>query len=88
MFIILMYDANEKRVSKYLKLMRQYLTHIQYSVFEGEITKGKLKELRYKIDKILKKDEDSVIIYTFENTKYTERINIGLKKSSNSDIFV
>ena len=88
MFIILMYDANVKRVSKYLKLMRQYLTHVQKSVFEGEITEGKLRELKHKINKLIEENEDSVIIYKFENTKYTERIDFGLKKPSNKDIII
>lgn len=88
MFVVLMYDVGEKRVAKYLKLMRRYLTHIQNSVFEGEITEGKLRELRHQIEKLMKEDEDSVIIYKFENTKYTERIDMGLTKPKNSDIII
>ena len=45
MYIILVYDIGEKRVGKMLKLCRQYLSWIQNSVFEGEITEVKLKAL-------------------------------------------
>jgi len=45
MYVILVYDVNEKRVAKMLKLCRRYLNWIQNSVFEGEITEVKLKEL-------------------------------------------
>ncbi len=88
MFVILMYDVHEKRVAKYLKLVRQYLTHVQKSVFEGEITEGKLRELKHRIIKLLNENEDSIIIYKFENTKYTERIDIGVKKPSSKDVII
>ena len=45
MYVILVYDCSEKRVGKMLKLYRKYLNWIQNSVFEGEITEVKLKEL-------------------------------------------
>ena len=45
MYVILVYDCGEKRVGKMLKLCRKYLNWIQNSVFEGEITEVKLKEL-------------------------------------------
>ena len=43
--MILVYDFGEKRVGKMLKLCRRYLHWIQNSVFEGEISEVKLKEL-------------------------------------------
>ncbi len=46
MYIILVYDINEKRVGKMLKLCRRYVNWIQNSVFEGEISQVKLKELK------------------------------------------
>jgi hypothetical protein len=45
MYVILVYDFGEKRVGKMLKLCRKYLNWIQNSVFEGEISEVKLKEL-------------------------------------------
>lgn len=53
MYIILVYDMGEKRVSKMLKLCRRYLNWIQNSVFEGEITEVKLKELKLKANEIM-----------------------------------
>lgn len=64
MYMILVYDVGVKRVAKMLKLCRQYLNWIQNSVFEGELSEAKLKELKYKIDDIINSDEDSVIIFT------------------------
>jgi CRISPR-associated protein Cas2 len=45
MYVILVYDMDQKRVGKMLKLCRRYLNWIQNSVFEGELTEVKLKEL-------------------------------------------
>ena len=45
-----------------LKLCRRYLNWIQNSVFEGEISEARLKELLMQTDKFMRKDEDSIII--------------------------
>ena len=45
MYVILIYDVAEKRAGKMLKLCRQYLCWIQNSVFEGELSEVKLREL-------------------------------------------
>lgn len=64
MYVILVYDFGEKRVNRMLKLCRRYLNWIQNSVFEGEISEARLKELLMSCDKFMVKDEDSVIIFS------------------------
>ncbi len=67
MYIIAMYDINtetkagRKRLRKIFKLMKQYLIHIQNSVFEGELTKAKFEELKLKTMDIMEVKIDSVI---------------------------
>ncbi len=81
MFIILVYDVNAKRTVKLLKLCRKYLTWVQNSVFEGEISKAQYKALIYEINSIIKEDEgDSVIIYTFRSLLYSKREVYGVDK--------
>ncbi|MGB5989741.1 MAG: CRISPR-associated endonuclease Cas2 [Marinifilaceae bacterium] len=77
MYIILMYDVNEKRVGKMLKLCRRYLNWIQNSVLEGEITKVKLLELKYKIKDIIDKDTDSIIIFKTRQEKWLDKEIVG-----------
>lgn len=84
MFAILVYDFGEKRVGKALKKCRQYLTWVQNSVFEGEISEGNLKKLKMELKKIMHKDEDSVIIYSFMSTKYSNKEIIGMTKNEDS----
>jgi CRISPR-associated protein Cas2 len=45
-FVVLVYDANVRRVTRVLKKCRQYLYWVQNSVFEGDITPGRLKRLK------------------------------------------
>lgn len=64
MYVIVVYDVGEKRVNKMLKLCRQYLCWVQNSVFEGELSEVKLKELKLKMEGLIEQSEDSVILFT------------------------
>ncbi len=81
MYCILVYDVNEKRVAKMLKLCRQYLNWIQNSVFEGEITEFKLKELIYKMREIMDEEYDSVIIFSSRNERWLDKQIIGVDRN-------
>ena len=80
MFVIMVYDVNSKRVAKILKTSRRYLLRVQNSVFEGEITLGKLNALKNEIAAIINDDEDSVIFYVWRNKFYSRRECIGINK--------
>lgn len=86
MFAILYYDFGEKRVAKALKICRKYLTHVQNSVFEGEITEANLNKLVTELRKKMDEDYDSLIIYTFENMKYSNREVYGNKGKEPSNM--
>lgn len=81
MFVILVYDVEEKRVAKVLKKCRGYLTWVQNSVFEGDITEANLKKLKMELSRLIKKESDSVIIYQFNSLKYSNREVMGLDKN-------
>jgi CRISPR-associated protein Cas2 len=80
--VILVYDCGEKRVGKMLKLCRKYLKWIQNSVFEGDITEVKLEELKIKAKKIMKEEEDSLIVFMSRNERWLEKEIIGKERSS------
>ena len=82
MYVILVYDIGEKRVAKMLKLCRQYLNWIQNSVFEGEITEVKLKELKFKAKEIMLDESDSLIIFASRDEKWLDKEIIGNERSS------
>jgi CRISPR-associated protein Cas2 len=82
MYVILVYDCGERRVGKMLKLCRKYLKWIQNSVFEGDITEVKLEELKIKAKKIMKEEEDSLIVFMSRNERWLEKEIIGRERSS------
>ena len=77
MFIILSYDVNKKRTGKILKICRKYLQHVQKSVFEGQLTEAKLKNLKWELKNNINVQEDAICIYSFETLKYTNKEQIG-----------
>ncbi len=80
MYIIAMYDVGEKRVGKMLKLCRRYLNWIQNSVFEGEISEVKLKELKMRAETLMD-EHDSLIIFKTRNEKWLEKEIIGEERA-------
>lgn len=86
MFVILVYDFNQKRVAKALKISRKYLNWVQNSVFEGEISRANYVKLKKELEQIIDPEEDSVILYTFRTQKYSKREEIGLKKGGDEFI--
>ncbi|WP_084273225.1 CRISPR-associated endonuclease Cas2 [Picrophilus oshimae] len=87
MYIILVYDISEKRVSKVLKIARKYITWIQNSVLEGEISQASFYKLKEEIKKVINEDEDSVLFYIIRDLKYTNKENLGVIKNSDERFF-
>ena len=86
MYIILVYDIEVKRVAKVLKLCRRYLNWIQNSVFEGEITNAKLKELIHEARNIMDEENDSLIIFKSREEKWLEKQIVGKEKNNLDNI--
>ena len=81
MKVILVYDIaieepkDQQRLNKVRKIVRKYITHVQKSVFEGELTKSKLERMKSEILRVVDRERDSVIIYVLEdNTKYERHL--------------
>ena len=86
MYFIITYDiTSPKRLTKVLKLMRQYLIWMQKSVFEGELTEKKYNDLKIKVRKLIDKKKDSVIFYKIRNIDVVDRNIVGIIK--NEDIY-
>ncbi len=89
MYIILFYDIVDKKSLKdkkdnsykIRKEVEKYLTRVQFSVFEGEITPSDLKRLKSYLSKVIDKYLDSIIIYEATRLNYTKRIVIGVDKN-------
>ena len=82
MYVILVYDVGEKRVGKMLKLYRRYLSWVQNSVLEGNLSKAQLRALRTQIDDIIDKDEDSVILFSSRMEYSMDKEILGKERMS------
>lgn len=81
LYVIITYDVGQKRVAKVCKKLREYLDWTQNSVFEGEITAGKLSKCLNELNKIINKEEDSIYLYQVNNPKHIKKIVYGQEKN-------
>jgi len=75
-YAIIVYDVQADRTPKFLKFLRRYLTHVQNSVFEGELTEGTLVEIKETLQSMLEEGE-SVMVYRMDSESYVERSVYG-----------
>lgn len=87
MYAILFYDissSDEKEknnAARVRKAVEKFLPRVQFSVFEGEIRASDLKRLMAILQKECSNRLDSVVIYTFNSLKYSQRLVIGRDKN-------
>ena len=84
MYVILVYDVDQKRTAKMLKLCRRYLSWIQNSVFEGEISEVQLKQLTSEARNLMD-EKDSLIFFKSRDEKWLGKEIIGDEKASVSN---
>ncbi len=86
MHLIMVYDVSVERVFKVLKVGRKYLTWVQNSVLEGEITRAKFEKLKSELKEVIDKSEDSIIFYILRTTQYLRRESMGVEKGKEERI--
>jgi len=92
--IILVYDIRieseddregQKRLRKTFKICKKYLSRVQNSVFEGDVTEGGYRSLLSELFQVIDKDVDNIVIYKikFENAYEREIITNSEDPTSN-----
>lgn len=86
MYVILVYDISEEDngrlvLNRVFKICKRYLTHIQNSVFEGDLSKSQLIKLKYELKKNLRADKDSVIVFKSRNSRWLDKEMWALKEN-------
>ncbi|GAB3037633.1 CRISPR-associated endonuclease Cas2 [Natronobiforma cellulositropha] len=76
MYVVMVYDLRADRTHKALKIGRRYLTHVQNSVLEGEISEGDLTRLRGELEDLLEPGE-STIVYELSSEALLNRTVYG-----------
>lgn len=89
MYVVLVYDVSQnnngqKRWSHIFKICKKYLSHIQNSVFEGEISKVQLTKLQQELKPYIDKQEDSVIIFESRQEKWLNKVFWGKEEDKTS----
>lgn len=78
MYVVLVYDINQnnngvRRWSHIFKICKKYLTHIQNSVFEGELTKVQLIKLQQELKPYINQEYDSIIIFKSRQERWLDK---------------
>lgn len=92
MYCVLVYDISQdedgqKVLPKIFKTCKKYLHHIQNSVFEGDLSEAQLINLQIELQKILRMDIDSVIIFKSRNKRWLYKEFWGKEDNVTSNIF-
>lgn len=81
MYVVLVYDVEEQRVSKVCNYLRRYLNWVQNSAFEGEITRAKLEKVKVGLKEIVDLETDSIYIYKVRDAKWLSKEIIGQERA-------
>lgn len=78
MYVVLVYDISQeengaRRWSRIFKICKKYLSHIQNSVFEGELSNAQLESLKQELNRYIDKELDSVILFKFRQEKWLDK---------------
>ena len=89
MYIVLVYDISktdngQKRWSRIFKICKKYLTHIQNSVFEGELSKVQLEKLRQELKPHVDTSLDSIILFKSQQERWLDKEFWGIEDDKTS----
>ncbi|MBI4752260.1 MAG: CRISPR-associated endonuclease Cas2 [Acidobacteria bacterium] len=66
MWVVISYDiSSDKRRTKIFEALKSYGQHVQYSVFECDLSKQAYAKLRHRLDALISKSEGDSIRYYF-----------------------
>ena len=90
MYVILVYDirlddTGPRIWRNVFKICKKYLHHIQNSVFEGELTKAQIMQLNVDLQKYIRRDRDSDIIFKSRNERWLEKEMWGTQEDKTSN---
>ena len=88
MFTVISYDVVEdKRRTKVLKLLKGYGTHVQYSVFECDLTAQQFTALGRELRDLIDLDTDSVRCYLLDALAVQRIRIVGIGRVSSEPMY-
>ncbi|GBD13847.1 CRISPR-associated endoribonuclease Cas2 [bacterium HR24] len=79
MYVVLVYDVEQKRVNKVCQYLRRHLFWVQRSVFEGDLSEGRLEKVKAGLRRIINPRYDSVYIYKVRERRWVDREVLGVE---------
>lgn len=86
MYVIVVYDTAAKRNPQILRTCRQYLHHVQRSVFEGELSVAQLRRFRAAVESVIDRSYDNVLVYTLPPGTTAQRQEWGAPEAAPTDV--
>jgi len=80
MYALIVYDVRAWRVARVCKYLRRFLSHVQNSVFEGDLTARNLNRVQKDLADLIDLHEDSVLLYILRDQAAMRREKIGVEK--------
>ena len=81
-------DEGSARISRNIfKICKKYLTHIQKSVFEGNLSELNLLKLKSELNNFIRKDRDSLLIFVSRSERWLEKEFLGIIDDKTSNFF-
>lgn len=84
---IKMDDGGPRVLRRVFKICKRYLSHVQKSVFEGELTAAKLAALKRELKKWIREDKDSLIVFHSLNKRWLKKEFWGINESEKTSNF-
>lgn len=92
MYVILVYDIMMDEKGAYVsrnvfKTAKKYLTHVQKSVFEGELSELNYMKLKTDLAPYIRKDKDSVLMFHSRSDRWLKKEFLGVVDDKTSCFF-
>lgn len=92
LYVVLIYDiasdeGGPKVHRNIFKICKRYLTHVQKSVFEGNLTELNVMKLKKELSVYVREDRDSLIIFKSRSERWLTKEFWGLLDDKTSNFF-
>jgi CRISPR-associated protein Cas2 len=84
-YVVMAYDVAVERVTRVLKIGRKYLTWVQNSLLEGELSPAQYARLKLELDRAIE-PSDAVRFYVLLNRKALQLELLGTPKNEPDQI--
>lgn len=86
MYYIITYDIGVERINAIRTFLKQYLNWVQNSVFEGELTKAQYIKVRDRLEQLINKEQDNILVYQTRNKRFIQRESLGTIRAETGNI--